>query len=64
MLKELRRGIHERLGGRAQYKVYENHVWSPKGEIALLLFARTRDVRSGAFEMLGGVFSTVNLGVR
>ena len=64
LLKELRRGIHRRLGGRAQYTIYENHVWSPKGEIALLLFARARDVASGTFEVLGGLFSTVNLGVK
>lgn len=64
ILKELRRGIHRRLGGRAQYTIYENHVWSPKGEIALLLFARARDVASGTFEVLGGLFSTVNLGVK
>ena len=63
LLEDLKRSIHALLGGPAAYALFQNHVWSSNGEIALLLFARAADVASGAFEILGGLFNRVHLGV-
>ena len=51
------------MGGAGAYALYDNNVWSTNGEIALLVLARQRDVDSGAFGILGGLFNRVNLGV-
>ena len=55
--------MHAHVGGAAAYALYQNNVWSTNGEIALLVLARAADVASGAFEILGGLFNRVNLGV-
>ena len=55
--------MHARVGGAAKYALYQNNVWSTDGEIALLVLARAQNVSAGAFEILGGIFNCVNLGV-
>ena len=64
LLDGLRRAIHDRLGGPREYVLHSNSVWSPNGEIAVLVLARAADAASGAFQMLGSLFDTVHLGVK
>ena len=64
LLEGLRRAIHDRLGGAREYVLHTNSVWSPNGDIALLVLARAADAASGAFQMLGSLFDTVHLGVK
>ena len=49
-------------GGPEAYVGYVEKVWSTNGNIALLVFARATDVKSGAFEFLRS--NSVNLGAR
>ena len=62
--EELAQSIHTHLGGRRAYAAYADTVWSTNGAIAILIFARSGDVASGVFEILGGLVTKVNLGAR
>lgn len=67
MLEELRQALHQHLGGPEHYTIFSDAVGSSMealhGMIAITVFARTADVRSGAFRAMSAVTSRVRNGV-